>query len=1191
MPADSSRPDRSRYPGTRPFGDSADDRALFFGRDGEGEQIYLRVLSVPLLVQFGRSGLGKTSLLQASLFPRLREKAFLPVMVRFNETSESPTQTVARAIQEASRRDGMELTLGRSESLRELIATTTVWRDDLLLTFVLVFDQFEEVFTLRDGSFRAGLATELAALLSEEKRERREEADSARSSAATPRVDVKVVISLREDFLGALEEFSSAIPGLFHERLRLEPLGEEAASEAIRRPAELSMASQANPFSVGRFEFEPDALTAMIDYLKGNSGVIEPFQLQLLCRHAEAIAARKSTAPGEPVRLSLEDIQGREGFDAVLKNFYKNTLLRIDRGERSTAARLCEEGLLDASGHRLMLEEGQIRRDFHISEQSLTTLSRERLLRRERRLDSAFYEISHDRLAESILRAKRFRFPKKWRRVLWGTAIVAPIILVMAIWWGWSTRRHQERMNNLLGFLLGNFLEDVRDIGRSRMLDEVQSNLNRAGDTSHWNALNRGLALRNDGDIQRTHGSLKEAIERFQAAIEVFESGPDDVQRQREVARTRERLAEALEDRGSVADAGASYEAAVTAWRAVIQDKFSSTRQDCTSLADSLVSSADLWRRLGETQHSFKEMEEALQIISSVLFRYSGGDGCGTGSNAPEPYPDAKALQVLSRIARIRAQILNYREDYEAGAALATEAQRLNPTSVETREYRLVALAWRGNGRLGTPDRALADYRAALAGFDELRLWDPNNQLWQRQRAANQLLIGSAIVACNTGKKRACNPSPELADAEAINWDGIATFRSLSSSDKDNMAWQGDLAWGLQSQAAIMAAAKRNDERLQFLQTATDVMSQIVARNERDSDSVETYGGMLFQKAEALADLNRFAEAKEAAEKSVAVFTRLMTAHSENPGYVADLSAARKSESGVLKKAGDANGAEAERAASAELDQKYQGLIDAVSQRAKDLARSRNNHVNEGADLYKEKGDYAAALAKFKEAEAEGRAYFALMPTRLSGYHELSNIYRWLYLTEDKLNRGKETAVQRNAALRSTQIEALLAPENARKQANEDLVSAWQNLGVFLDANSRPENTLPIVQEQVAAAELLLQSDTHNASYNWGVGNAHCGLGMVRRKSKKDGWEEAIRLGIRQVAKASEIDPKNPNYLGEIGEWHKYLGDELEADGRKEEASTEYKLARRSYQSVLSRFPYDERARKGMADLGQLGSE
>ena len=99
---------RSRYPGTRPFSDSVEDYARFFGRAEESEELYLRVLSVPLLVQFGKSGLGKTSLLQASLFPRLRKKPFLPVMVRLNVAAETLTLAVARSIEQACKSEGLD---------------------------------------------------------------------------------------------------------------------------------------------------------------------------------------------------------------------------------------------------------------------------------------------------------------------------------------------------------------------------------------------------------------------------------------------------------------------------------------------------------------------------------------------------------------------------------------------------------------------------------------------------------------------------------------------------------------------------------------------------------------------------------------------------------------------------------------------------------------------------------------------------------------------------------------------------------------------------------------------------------------------------------------------------------------------------------------------------------------------------
>ena len=130
---------RSRYLGTRPFTDSADDSARFFGRSQEGEELYLRVLSVPFVLQFGKSGLGKTSLLQAFLFPRLRERPFLPVMIRLNVLEDSLVETVMRSMKSACDRAGLEFNIGRSEGLWELLCTTMVWRGDLLLTPVLVF--------------------------------------------------------------------------------------------------------------------------------------------------------------------------------------------------------------------------------------------------------------------------------------------------------------------------------------------------------------------------------------------------------------------------------------------------------------------------------------------------------------------------------------------------------------------------------------------------------------------------------------------------------------------------------------------------------------------------------------------------------------------------------------------------------------------------------------------------------------------------------------------------------------------------------------------------------------------------------------------------------------------------------------------------------------------------------------------
>src|SRR5690349_23107735 len=78
--ADRQLDSENPWPGLESFGESAHD--FFFGRDRETESLLNHVRDASVTVLYGRSGLGKTSLLRAGLFPALREENFLPVYVR-----------------------------------------------------------------------------------------------------------------------------------------------------------------------------------------------------------------------------------------------------------------------------------------------------------------------------------------------------------------------------------------------------------------------------------------------------------------------------------------------------------------------------------------------------------------------------------------------------------------------------------------------------------------------------------------------------------------------------------------------------------------------------------------------------------------------------------------------------------------------------------------------------------------------------------------------------------------------------------------------------------------------------------------------------------------------------------------------------------------------------------------------------
>ena len=112
----------------------------------------MRDASVTVL--YGRSGLGKTSLLRAGLFPALREENFLPVYVRL-ELQAGFDGIVASAASIRLRLDSGEvpdaLLPAEDESLWEYLhrADFELWSaQNYPLTPVIVIDQFEELFTL-----------------------------------------------------------------------------------------------------------------------------------------------------------------------------------------------------------------------------------------------------------------------------------------------------------------------------------------------------------------------------------------------------------------------------------------------------------------------------------------------------------------------------------------------------------------------------------------------------------------------------------------------------------------------------------------------------------------------------------------------------------------------------------------------------------------------------------------------------------------------------------------------------------------------------------------------------------------------------------------------------------------------------------------------------------------------------------
>jgi hypothetical protein len=66
------------YVGTRPF--EEEDSALFFGRRKESRQLTSLIIAQRAVLFYAQSGAGKTSLLQASVVPRLKDRKKMVVL-------------------------------------------------------------------------------------------------------------------------------------------------------------------------------------------------------------------------------------------------------------------------------------------------------------------------------------------------------------------------------------------------------------------------------------------------------------------------------------------------------------------------------------------------------------------------------------------------------------------------------------------------------------------------------------------------------------------------------------------------------------------------------------------------------------------------------------------------------------------------------------------------------------------------------------------------------------------------------------------------------------------------------------------------------------------------------------------------------------------------------------------------------
>ena len=376
------------YVGPRPFEQS--DRAVFFGRTQEANELVSLLTAHAAVLLYSQSGAGKTSLVKAGLIPLLVDEekfnVLPPMRVRDNgmaclKPAAVDNIYVFNALSSISDPEAVS-SLARM-SFKDYLAK---YRANHGAPTALVFDQFEELFTYYPERWedRSAFFMQIRDALKQDPL-------------------LRVLFSMREDFIAELDPYVSLLPEKMRTRLRLERLREVTALGAVTQPLETIRTSN------GRRRFAPQVAESLVHNLlqvkvKTPEGIkkvkgefVEALQLQVVCQ------ALWENLSDENV-ITQYHLEAYGDVDKALVHFYENAIEKTAERTSIKEGKLRQwfaRALITPTGTRGTVFRGETETGG-IPNAVIDELENQRIIRMELRGGAQWYELTHDRFVETV---------------------------------------------------------------------------------------------------------------------------------------------------------------------------------------------------------------------------------------------------------------------------------------------------------------------------------------------------------------------------------------------------------------------------------------------------------------------------------------------------------------------------------------------------------------------------------------------------------------------------------------------------------------------------------------------------------------------------------------------------------------------------------------------------------------------
>ena len=401
------------------------------GRDREIRDLTNLLLTSRIVLLHAPSGAGKTSLLQTSVLPGLRDRGFQVCGAMSDPRDDAlravrvnlpkPDYPVANRYVFSVVCGLLGSTAGPPEGLADMTLDEALRPigPDFTQRQLLVLDQLEEVLTLDPTDVQGQVAffQQLGECLDNDRR--------------------WALLSMREDFMGGLYRFQREIPTRLRAKYRLDFLDERAARVAIREPV-----------LDRHIGFEEDAAQHLVDKLRlvdiqdprrgliqSAGPYVEPVLLQVVChrmwRELKADPKRRLT------KIGIDDVANRGQIRRALRSYYGDMIAETTTtlvGEDGSQAKAIEEEIRKWFDIELITRAGYRSQTMSTPRVDKPDLAIQHLVERylirgdPRAGTAVWYELTHDRLVRAVRddnMAWRRRELLRWQVAEWDWILKA----------------------------------------------------------------------------------------------------------------------------------------------------------------------------------------------------------------------------------------------------------------------------------------------------------------------------------------------------------------------------------------------------------------------------------------------------------------------------------------------------------------------------------------------------------------------------------------------------------------------------------------------------------------------------------------------------------------------------------------------------------------------------------------------